>query len=66
MERVYNKVQASVEVTAVVDVELTDEQILKAVAEIWMEDPTKCMGQIIAYASDPLYSTTTDSELDLH
>jgi hypothetical protein len=40
-----------VEVGAV-EVELSDKAILKATAEIWNEDATKCMGNIIAYASE--------------
>ena len=51
MARKNNIVEASVEVNAIAEVTLTDEQILKASAEIWNENPTKFMGDIIAYAS---------------
>ena len=51
MVRKYNEVEVNLDLPQVVDVALSDEQILKASAEIWNEDPTKFMGEIIAYAS---------------
>ena len=65
MARVYNSVETAVEISQIVNVELTDEQILKAAAEIWIEDPTKCMGQLIAYASDPAFTPVVDDGLHL-
>ena len=66
MERRYNKVETAIQLEQVVDVELTDEQILKAASEIWAENPTKCMGQIIAYVSDPMRDNIVDDGLGLH
>jgi positive regulator of sigma E activity len=67
MERKFNKVEAPVEVSAIVDVELTDEQILKAAAEIYIENPTAFLGQIVAYATaGELDVVVADSGLNLH
>ena len=46
-----------------VDVELTDSQILDAAAEIYLEDPTAFLGNIVAKAS-MLNSSTTGLDLN--
>ena len=51
MARKYNKVDVPVKLEQIVPVELTDEQLMKASAEIYVENPTAFLGQIVAYAS---------------
>jgi 7-keto-8-aminopelargonate synthetase-like enzyme len=65
MERKFNSVEVAAP-AQIVDVVLTDEQILKAAAEIYVENPTAFLGQIVSYATVAELDSGADSGLNLH